>query len=175
MLGRLWSLTWGAGGGGGGSAAAALVNNGTHSSSDTQPSTATSGVSFNTNGACYGTGNVVNSPAAYMWRTTGVSSDYEIWFEKTSGTNPSGVTLNSWLPLTSTRTAQLIQATVGTVSCVLLVKIRDVATATELDTGTITLSSELIYNSGGSGDGGGGYDGGPENDGPGGGGGREQN
>ena len=73
----------------------------------------------------------------------GVNSDYEVMATVTSGTLTSGTT-DSWLSCATTRTWTKLNNAQNnsTVTVVLTVQIRDVATATVRDTATITLSAE---------------------------------
>jgi hypothetical protein len=77
------------------------------------------------------------------WVTpTSAAADYEAFITVTSGSLTGGTT-GSWVALSSTRSWYIQSTSTGTTTCVFTVQIRQVGTATVLDTATITLNAEV--------------------------------
>lgn len=80
------------------------------------------------------------------WKTAGLGADYQIWFEHTGGDAPNrGDVLEDWLNMGGLRSIGMLNSDdfASSRSGTVLVKIRDVATLTELDTCTLTLTATV--------------------------------
>jgi hypothetical protein len=122
--------------GGGGSPTITLTN--TTCSDAVTGGTATATYQVDSNGKIY-----KNSVFFENWISdAALAGDYQVRATLSSGDTPSG-TLGSWLALTSDRYWDLINAAQddSTLSCALIVEIRDAATSTVRATATITISA----------------------------------
>lgn len=101
------------------------------------PSSATVYYMLSTDGKVYGGA----STSSYLedWRDLGSNPDFEHRFTLVSGTAPAGVSYNTWLSASTTRTMSMTQSGLGGKTSVVDVDIRDVATGTILTTARITM------------------------------------
>lgn len=82
-----------------------------------------------------------NSTTLETWNSnSGSVGSYEVQATLSSGATPSG-TLGAWLNCGTTRTWELTATAGESKTCILLVSIRDVATATVQDSASITLTA----------------------------------
>lgn len=136
-----------------GGGAGVSISNRTISDSGTGSGTITAGYKLDNDGSAYKvlTGSTT---ALEQWLDAGAAGDYEVRATRISGSIPSG-TLNAWESLSADRTWSLSATAEQSKTCKLNIEIRDVATATVIDSATITLSADNLSPSGGGGGGGG--------------------
>lgn len=125
------------------------INNETISDVTSDGTTATASFTFRTDRSVKDHDGV-NVDAT--WLQSGYSAaDYQIRVTKTSGTNPTGDSLGTWLSLSSNRTWSLARSTDGSSSATLTVEIRDAAAPnTVRDSATYTLTAEKQASGGGT-------------------------
>lgn len=104
-----------------------------------------SGYRLHSNGTVYklGPGGGASASLGYDWVTpTSNAPNYDVRATLVSGDTPSG-TLNSWLPLSSSRSWSLT-AVADAYACTLTIEIRDAATQTIRDTASVYLEVENV-------------------------------
>lgn len=122
----------------------AILTNTSASKTSGDPTDARAGFRLNTSGDAQkgtGTTSVTYSNITGEWLVSGFSaSDFECRATVQSGDNPTTGTLNTWEALSSTRTWEQIQTSVGSRSGVLLIEIREAATGYVHASASVTLS-----------------------------------
>ena len=83
--------------------------------------------------------------AAYQWTADAVAN-YEVMATKTSGSNPTGSSLATWLACSSDRDWTVTDTTFDELikQSTLTIEVRDVATSTVVDSCTVNLYAERI-------------------------------
>jgi hypothetical protein len=97
----------------------------------------TSTITYNTNGTA-----VTTTISSGTWRLTGTSSNYEIMFNKTLGTTPTGDSVNTWLALSSTRSWTLSVGALQYKECSGFIAIRDTLANVELSNVAMSMSAD---------------------------------
>jgi hypothetical protein len=102
-----------------------------------QPNDPSASLTIANNGLRYG------GAGDSTWLLAGSASDYDVYLQKTSGTTPSGASVNTWLNLATTRTWELTIFSPGTAQFIGLLYIRNTnATNYTLSSSTVTLEVE---------------------------------
>lgn len=89
--------------------------------------TATATLSYSSAGTATGTGY-----GSGTWLLSGSAGNYEIMFNRVTGSTPTGASVNTWLALSSTRSWTLTQSTTGSKTCDGYIAIRDTLNSVEL-------------------------------------------
>ena len=97
---------------------------------NTVSTTATVSYSISTDGTEAGVGGVGGFTGT--WLLSGSASDYDVQLVLSSGSTPTGASVNTWLNLGTGRYWELQQTTAGSKTANVVLKIRDATTLTEL-------------------------------------------
>ena len=134
-----------AGGGGGGGAGSVTINDYAYSDFQVDPGNASASFSLSSGGVASGTGGV-----SYNWLISGAASAYEVMADNVTGSFSSG-TINTWLPLSSTRTWTRTRTLPGYSSAIARFRIRRASDGIVLATATIQVEAEVEIGGGGGG------------------------
>lgn len=131
-----------------GASAVNVANNTINYEQFTPNQSAIARINYNSTGTVTDTGSA-DIPSSFTptnWfrnaPNTGIGSSYEIRASNLTGNTPTG-TFNTWLALSATRSWTLTRPAQGTSTCSFTVEIRDTATSTVQDSGTITLTATV--------------------------------
>lgn len=100
------------------------------------PATATATINYSSAGSATGTGG-----ASGTWLLAGFNTNYEIMFNKTTGTTPTGDSVNTWLALSSTRSWTLSVSN-NIKTCTGYIAIRDTVANVELANGVMSIEAD---------------------------------